>query len=158
MNLFRQEITRLIGLNGQVVSCQKTFLLSDEAPLGYSTTMSNFCQDVGRGSYGWEKRSVPIRQKSKRNKFPYAWILITYMWIISMPHESKWSTHVCRRAIHRDYSHRNFWRPNLAAAEINRNVSIKLTTLGICHTHNKILRPNHCRIALLKLQTHCRFL
>lgn len=158
MNLFRQEITCLIGLNGQVASCQKTFPLSDEAPLAYCTACVTFARTCGNGVFWTEKRSVPLRQTSKRNKFPYAWILITYMWIINMPHESKWSTHVCKWATHRDYSHINFWRPNLAAAEVNSNISIKLITLWMCQTRNKILQSYHYRIAFLKLQTHCQFL
>lgn len=113
---------------------------------------------VGRESFGWRKRSVPIRQISKRNKFPYAWILITYMWIINMSHESKWSTHVCKWAIHRDYFHRNLWRPNPAVAEVNSNVSINLIMLWICQAHNKILQYFHWRTAFLKLQIHCQFL
>lgn len=75
-----------------------------------------------------------------------------------MSHESKWSTHVCKWAIHRDYSHRNLWRPNLAVTEVNSNISINLIMLWICQTHNKILHFYHCRIAFLKLQTHCQFL
>lgn len=104
-----------------------------------------------------EKRTVPIRQTRKKNKFPYAWILITYMWIINMPHESKWSAHVCKWATHRDYSHINFWRPNLAAAEVNSNISINLITLGVCQIHNKTLQSYHCRTAFPKRQTPCQF-
>lgn len=104
-----------------------------------------------------EKRTVPIRQTRKKNKFPYAWILITYMWIINMPHEPKWSTHVCKWATHRDYSHINFWRPNLAAAEVNTNISINLITLRVCQTHNKILQSYHYRTAFPKRQTRGQF-
>lgn len=112
---------------------------------------------VGKEFFGWRKRSVPIRQISKRNKFPYAWILITYMWKINMSHESKWSTHVWKWAIHRDYSHRNLWRPNLATAEVNSNISINFIMLWICQAHSKILQSYHYRIAFLNLQTHCQF-
>lgn len=139
----------------QVASCQNPFPLPHE-PL--QPTVPPLPGHVGRESLGWRKGSVPMRQRSKRNKFLYAWILITYMWIINMSHESQWSTHVCKWAIYRDYSHRNLWRPNLAFAKVNSNISINLIMLWICQAHNKILQSLHCRIALLKLQIHCQFL
>lgn len=136
----------------------KPLPFATRTPLAHCTTCAILSGHVGRESFGWRERSVPIRQISKRNKFPYAWVLITYMWIINRSHESKWSTHVCKWAIHRDYSHRNLWRPNLAVTEVNSSISINLIMLWICQTHNKILQSYQCRIAFLKLQTHCQFL
>lgn len=137
MKLFRQELMCIIGVNDVCkLHPVKTPSLCHMSP---SSPLPPLPGHVGKEFFGWGKRSAPIRQICKRNKFPYAWILITHMWIINMSHESKWSTHVCKWAIHRDYSHRNLWRPNLAVAEVNSNISINIIMLWICQAHNKIL-------------------
>lgn len=157
MKLSREELRCIIGRNEvcklHPVKTPSPCHMSPSSPL-YMCHLWH----VGRQSFGWRKRSVPIRQISKRNKFPCAWILITYMWIINVSHETKRSTHVCKWVIHGDYSHRSLWRRNLAFAEVNSNISINLIMLWICQAHNKILQSFHCRIAFLKLQIHCQFL
>jgi len=55
MNLFRQEITFLLGLNGQVVSCHKPFPLADEAPLAYGTTYGILARTCGKGVFCTQK-------------------------------------------------------------------------------------------------------